>query len=180
MSIFKNEKENELALNEEMRYLGKYYPYHDGQNPDFDWFSGYILDVKDQKLSAINYFISLLISRLSYDEEFVICVMPDHKQGTGSSGIRTIAEKLCSSPLIDGTNVITRSEEIEKKATGGSRNIKSEINSIAINDEGIINEKKILLLDDVTTSGTSLLAGKHILKKAGAKLVVMLALAKTD
>ena len=106
--------------------------------------------------------------------------MPDHKQGTASSGIRTIAEKLCSSPLIDGTNVITRSEEIEKKATGGSRNWTSEINSIAINDEGIINEKKILLLDDVTTSGTSLLAGKHILKKAGAKLVVMLALAKTD
>jgi len=67
-----------------------------------------------------------------------------------------------------------------KKTFGGIRNLNSEIESLGIENENIVKGKQVLLLDDVTTSRTSLNAGKHILEKAGAKLVVMHALALTE
>lgn len=35
-------------------------------------------------------------------------------------------------------------------------------------------------MDDVTTTGTSLKAGKYLIERAGAKMVALLALAKTQ
>ena len=47
-------------------------------------------------------------------------------------------------------------------------------------DLWIIKDQQVLLLDDVSTSGSSLRAGKHILKKAGAELVAMYTLGLTQ
>ncbi len=178
--IFRNPEYNTSFNFNETIHLVKYNPWHDGHNPNFDEFSGLILDVKQQKPKGINYFTDQLRSILSNTEEYVICVIPTHEIGAAPSGIRAIAKKLCNYSIIDGTDIIIRIKEMQKKSSGGSRNLKSEIESLLIRDEGIVKDKQILLLDDVTTSGTSLKAGKYILEKAGAKLVIMFALGQTQ
>ena len=176
--IFRDPEKNMKAL-QEILDLGRYHPWYDGHNPDFDEFSRLILDVKDQRIKGINYFTNRLRSILSDTEEYVICVIPTHAAGTAPSGIRTIAKQLCSHPIIDGTDVISRAFEIPKKTIGGSRNLQLEIKSLTVRDERVIKGQQVLLLDDVTTTGTSLKAGKYLIERAGAKIVVLLALART-
>jgi predicted amidophosphoribosyltransferase len=139
-----------------------------------------ILDVKDQRKKGINYFTNRLRSILSDTEEYVICVIPTHAVGTAPSGIRTIAKQLCPHPIIDGTDAISRAFEIQKKTVGGSRDIQSEIKSLAVTNESVVRGRQVLLLDDVTTTGTSLKAGKYLIEQAGAEIVALLALARTQ
>ena len=49
----------------------------------------------------------------------------------------------------------------------------------AVNDPGQVRGKNIILVDDVTTSGTTFLEASHMLKKSGAVTILALAAAKT-
>ncbi len=160
--------------------LGIYHTRDDGHNLNFDVFSRVILDVKDQHIKGINYCTNRLRSILSSTEEYVICVIPTHAVGTEPSGIRTIAKRLCSHSVIDGTDVLSRVFEIPKKTAGGSCDIPSELKSLVVTDESVVRGRQVLLLDDVTTTGTSLKAGKYLIDQAGAEIVVLLALARTQ
>ena len=173
-------------------FIGKYYPKGGGNYGEMDEFSRMILAIKkdeemlDQQsgeyyyyMNAVNYFKSLMSNILSNNEEFVMCVMPSSTKGTSASGIRTIAESLCTPPIIDGTRCIYRNESIPKKHLGGERNLEKEIASLIVQNENIIEDKIVLLLDDVTTTGTTFEAGIHKLKTAGAFEVIALALGKT-
>ena len=104
----------------------------------------------------------------------------NHAAGTAPSGIRTIAKRLCSHPIIDGTEVISRAFEMPKKAIGGSRDLQAEIESLTVRNKSTVKGRQVLLLDDVTTTGTSLKAGKYLIERAGAKIVALLALAETQ
>lgn len=194
--IFRDPEKNKLIDSDPEKNiltLGKYYPKYDRQYKDMDKFSSLVLDIKkdEKKLDtksieyhyykeAISYFRDRLLSILSDTEEYVICVIPTHAVGTAPSGIRTIAKRLCSHPIIDGTDVISRAFEMQKKSIGGSRDLKLEIKSITMRNESVIKGRQVLLLDDVTTTGTSLKAGKYVVEGAGAKIVALLALAKTQ
>ena len=169
-----------MAALQETFNLGSYHPWRDGHNPNFDKFSRLILDVKNHRIKGIDYFTNRLRSILSGAEEYVICVIPTHAVGTAPSGIRTIAKQLCSHPVIDGTEVISRVFETPKKTVGGSRDRQLEIKSLAVMNESVVRGRQVLLLDDVTTTGTSLKAGKYLIEQAGAEIVVLLALARTQ
>jgi hypothetical protein len=194
--IFRDPEKNKLIDSDSEKNiitLGKYYPKYDRQYKDMDKFSDMILDIKkdEKKLDpqsgeyyyykkAINYFTNQLRSILSDTEEYVICVIPTHAVGTAPSGIRTIAKRLCSPPIIDGTDVLSRAFEIPKKAIGGNRDLQKEIESLIVSDENIIRDRQVLLMDDITTTGTSLKAGKYRMERAGVALIALLALAKTQ
>lgn len=192
--IFRDPEKNKLIDSdpENIITLGKYYPKYDRQYKDMDMFSSMVLDIKkdEKKLEpqsgeyyyykkAINYFTMQLRSILSETEEFVICAITTHAKGRAPSGIRTIAKRLCSPPIIDGTDVLSRAFEIPKKAIDGSRDLQKEIESLIVSDENIIRDRQVLLMDDITTTGTSLKAGKYRMERAGAKIVAMLALVET-
>lgn len=177
--IFRDSENNTAAL-QEIFNLGIYHPYYDGHNPNFDAFSRVILDVKDQHIKGINYCTNRLRSILSGTEEYVICIIPTHAVGTAPSGIRAIAKQLCSHSVIDGTDAISRVFEIPKKTVGESSNMQLEIKSLVVTDESVVRGRQVLLLDDVTTTGTSLKAGKYLIDQSGAEIVVLLALARTQ
>ena len=194
--IFRDPEKNRLIdsdIEKDITTLGRYYPKHGRPYEDMDEFSNIILDIKkdETKLDpksgeyyyykkAINYFTNRLRAILSDTEEYVICVIPTHTKGTAPSGIRTIAKRLCLPPIIDGTDVISRVFEIPMKAIGGSRDLQLEIESLTVRNETIVKDRQVLLLDDVTTTGTSLKAGKYVIERAGAKIVSLLALAETQ
>ncbi len=51
--IFSSPENNSIALKVERLYLGRYYPWCGGHNPNFNKFSGLILDVKEQRQNGI-------------------------------------------------------------------------------------------------------------------------------
>ncbi|MFA0821468.1 MAG: phosphoribosyltransferase family protein [Methanomethylovorans sp.] len=180
-TIFKDEENNEMWMNNQLEplYFYEYHPYDEGTNPA--WYQptdGRILDVKDNLDVGVNFFVSKLQQILS-STEYTICVIPSRKIGTQPSGIRSIAKKLCFHSIIDGTEVLHRIKETEKKATGGHRDLNLQIESLEVRNENLIKNQQVLLLDDVTTSGNSLKAGQILLEEAGADLIVKFALGKT-
>jgi predicted amidophosphoribosyltransferase len=194
--IFRNPDTNRAIDSnpEKIITLGSYFPKGEKQYSDLDNFSNLILDIKkdEDKLfkasgeyyhysKAIKCFTDLLRPMLSYNDEYVICVMPSHKKGIVSSGIRRIAEELCSPPIINGTRVLSRNFEMQKKAVGGTRDLQKEVESLeAVQDGRILKNRQVILIDDVTTTGTSLIAGRTVLMNAGAELVALFALSKTE
>ncbi|PKP60723.1 MAG: hypothetical protein CVT88_02210 [Candidatus Altiarchaeales archaeon HGW-Altiarchaeales-1] len=189
-----NCSEDKFIPADKIVYVGKYYPKHGKPFQDMDEFSNKILDIKKDETSlsntnekyyykeSIKYFTNKLSGILSDTSEYVICVMPSHWKGTNQSGIRTIVRQIClkRNNITDGTDILSRKYTVSKKHLGGERNQDEEIKSLTVADEGIIRNRQILLVDDVTTTGTSLNAGMFVLKQYGCELVALLALGKTQ
>jgi hypothetical protein len=140
-NIFRETEYNNKANNDQIIKLGKYHS-HGAQNTKFDDFSRKILNIKHDKPvdDDIIYFAEQLSSIISDTGHFVICVISKHTLGTAPSGIRTIAKRLCNPPIIDGTDVIFRSKETDKKASGGSRDKNFEIESLSVTNDYIIKD----------------------------------------
>ncbi len=201
--MFKEQEKNKLAELQQNYYsegkfipvdmmvcVGKYYPKHGKPFQNMDEFSNKILDIKKDEASlsntnekyyyeeSIKYFTNKLLGILSDTSEYVMCVMPSQWKGTNQSGIRTIVRQIClkMNNIIDGTDILSRKYTLPKKHLGGERNQGKEIKSLTVADEGTIRDRQILLVDDVTTTGTSLNAGIFVLKQHGCGLVALLAL----
>ena len=179
--IFCNEEWEQFSTSGQVVLCGYYHRYW---NPDktknqaFDMFSGRILDVKDKQEKGIRYFYQQL------DEEICkgvsICVVPSHTQGNiNDSGIAELARRLACNGRVDKVDYLLRVKTIDKLAHGGSRDIRAQLDSIAVNPKMTVDGDVVLIVDDVTTSGASLEACKQILLSNGAKRVAMLALGQS-
>ena len=104
---------------------------------------------------AIAYFMPKLRYILSNTEEYVICVYPKNTVGVTTSGMRRIAKQLCSPPIIDGSDILSRVFKMPKKAKGGDRDLEKEMVSLTVRNKSVVKGQQVLLLDDVTTTGTS-------------------------
>lgn len=165
--------------------LGEYKPYRintpDGKvvNPEFDTFSGRILDVKECKLSALQDFFERLDRNVS--QGISLCVVPSHDPANTESGMKWIAQKLAQNGRVDATSCLVRHTKIVKLAHGGDRSKEVHLNSIRVENQHLVKDRAILLLDDVTTSNNSLKACQELLiRYGGATVVQCLALAKTE
>lgn len=180
--IFKDQETNDgITQNSQNRYyIDYYYPWHTYKGTSLFYpFSGLILDVKQQKEKGIDHFERELKKMLAQNKKYVVCIIPTHEKGNKPSGTKCIAKRLCNSHIIDGTDVLQRTKYVPPKKDGGTRNIEQEIYSLKVINEHIIKDQQVLLLDDVSTSGTSLNAGRHLLSSNGAKLVVKFSLGLT-
>ena len=125
-----------------------------------------------------------LLEKLNNDkskfEGRCLVVVPSHKEGGWSQALQKMAKKLCQElNMTDCSQALERVKEHEKLAMGGDRSIESHMSTMRVNPEYDIKGKKVIVLDDVTTSGNSLLASARILKEAGAERVAAIAIGKT-
>jgi len=162
--------------------LGTY--YKKSIAPKNETFSNDILILKndfysDLQQEIIDKFSTEIAALLHKNHEFVVCLMPNSSLGFNSSGLYDIAKKISIPPIIDGTRVLKRIHELQPKHLHGPRDYQKEIASLQVMNPDLIKNRIVLLLDDVTTTGISLRAGRDILLKADAKDVVLLALGKT-
>ena len=149
--------------------LFKYHPYriNGEKNPQFDHISAKILDLKEQKIHAVDFFAKKLDEIIPINK--TICGVPPSSIGNcRSSGVGLVINELCKLNRIDASSCLYRHSQIQKLARGGLRSYYVHIESINLIDEHLIKDKEIYLLDDVVTTGNSLHACCEILKKNGA------------
>jgi predicted amidophosphoribosyltransferase len=150
-------------------------------NPKHKGKSEKILDVKKKNTVAIKSMATKLEKKLAIrlDEFDVICSMPSSNADESRNGIRMTASKLARNlGIIDASGCLIRTTT-KPKSCAGSRSIELQRATLAIENHDLIIGKKVLLLDDVTTSGRSLVAGAEILEKSGASSVLKYALGET-
>jgi predicted amidophosphoribosyltransferase len=182
-------KYKEISYTEIMA-LYDYHPWDSGNNPRIDKITNTLLNLKhadrSRRSPAVNFFTKVLTNPNSglvrlLDTKFnLVSVVPSHTQGNVSSGLLEIIEKISEDfNFKKSVNLLARKETVAKAATGGPRNQQVHLNSIKVMDESIVKGETIFLFDDITSTGSSLLACKQLLLDAGAARVAMIALGKT-
>lgn len=150
-------------------------------NPNYGEKENQIIKLKNGSNSAANYFYERMSIPLSkwneLNKKVSVTIVPSHSAGKRSSGMETVVEKICNDMGFENkVGFLERYEDIEKLSTGGNRS--KAVHYASIRVSGKASNSTILLLDDVTTSGNSLLACKNILEREGYE-VICLAIAKT-
>lgn len=146
------------------------------KNPLFDVYSGKILDLKDGKESAIQYFYNILNEEIC--DGVTICVVPSSDSNKRVTGIGRLGEMLAKNKRINKVYFLRREQSISKLANGGNRSKRLHMQTISTIHDVDITGAIVLLMDDVTTTGNSLYACKEILIAHGAREVEMFALGK--
>ena len=165
----------------EILYLGVYQPLTGECEGDFDFteYTSRIWNLKKCQLSVIEDFADCISSNLHGDFDGLV-VVPPHHNGKDNSGIKILAQKIAyKKKLIDATSCLIRHKTINRLSTGGNRSLETHLQSIKVVTKEVIKGKKLLLLDDVSTTGNSLNACQKLLESAGAKSVKCFVLAKT-
>ena len=148
-----------------------------------------IVNLKYGELSlqkeAIHYFYNRLMPFLS--KNVIICTFPGHEISDKPSCLDMLVSKIyegngrirhakdlksCNFPQLKRVKDVGRNSQ-----KGSDRSIEKHLDTIKVNNRSL-NNKNILLIDDVLTTGNSLKAGKRLLRESGAKNVQCLALAQ--
>ncbi|MBD2485094.1 ComF family protein [Planktothrix sp. FACHB-1365] len=162
-------------------YLGFYHPryiYYENCYEDNEYFNEYshtILELKDGKYDAINFFLKELKYFLS-DEDIAITTVPPHTSANSSSGIRELAKQLVKS-YINFTDAVSCLERFQNSSRNRTKD--NHLKSIKVANSSVIQDKKVILMDDVLTTGSSIQVCKTLLLEAGAKEVKVIVLGKT-
>lgn len=116
-------------------------------------------------------------------EEWVVCTVPGHeKTDNAANGVfDVLCQTYKGKNIIVRNTIIQRIVSIPEKVTDPFRNsdYRKDMHSIAIEPGYDVTGKDIIIIDDITTTGCSLIACRNLLLSAGAKRVVLLALGKT-
>ncbi len=167
---------------EDITVLGPYNPYRThiemgGDRNNYPSHSGRILDLKDCLPKGIDYFIPLR-DKLKITE--AITIVPSHDPAKTTSGLALLVAKLTDGQgYVDASGCLVRHTKIQKLASGGDRSKQVHLDSIRVANTQLIEGRRVLLIDDVMTSGNSLIACKSLLLTAGAAHVTCLALGRT-
>ena len=82
----------------------------------------------------------------------------------------------------DIRNALFRKTTVTKNHLSDSaerRDYNDNKNSLGLSDKKLIKNKNIILIDDITTQGTTLIASRDFLLSNGASRVIMLSVGKT-
>lgn len=176
--------------NFELYYITDYYPCRDPKtgevNNDFyDHNCNILLNFKQNKDDSLDYVRGYLyndadweqISRELKGEDVHVYAFPSCTVDNFNSGLYPLIQDVCkANDFFDASRCLIRTKNVQNETTA-SRTHMATIEKAAcavITDESIA-----ILFDDVTTTGASLKAGHDILKQAGYKTIICIAIAKT-
>ena len=130
----------------------------------------------------VDFFTEDIANWLSKESELTITVAPSKSEGLNGynpSGEREIAKNLCKkfSNFVNGTECLRRTKSLKEKDKPFS--LQEHEESISILSSKKINKKNVIVLDNITTTGSTLMACIDKIKKAGASKVIGLAIAIT-
>lgn len=135
--------------------------------------------------NKVDYAIELVTNYLNENvgTDFAIVVVPSSSaENNGTSASHEVASKLANDKLkiVDASMCWRRTETIQKAhMTSGKRSADRLIESSTIDNPELIKDRDVLVIDDITTSGSSFEAARMMLKNVGAKDIVNFAVGKT-
>ena len=152
--------------------LGHYVKKGDGKNPFSrkTWYfydKGYYKKFIEDKAS---YLFDLRVKN-SFNPDF-ITIMPSSKKDSVNSNLKELAEYLSNESKISYTQVLRRNKDIKKTHESKSASDRRENVKESIDITRDVYGKRILLLDNVCISGTSILYCANLLLENGAEEVV--------
>jgi hypothetical protein len=163
------------------------------KNPKFNGDCGQLLDVKGSQTgrnyrTAVSAFgnrlakalkdYPLLAPYVSVD----IAIVPKSEAGRVSPGLIAVAERLITLDkrfTLPRPQILTRVKAIEKLASGGNRAVWVHHNSVNADIPANRKGRAVLLLDDIATTGNSIIACTELLYAAGASRVFPVVLGRT-
>jgi predicted amidophosphoribosyltransferase len=156
--------------------LGQYYTVRSGHH---DAYSRLILNLKDGHTEALLHFEPIL--RAAVPSGHTLVVVPSHDPTCSNSPVRQLVQRICKGniSLTDATGCIQRTCLRPKLAHGGDRSVAGHLNSMGIADRYLVRHRKVIIIDDVSTTGNSVKAVSQLVLSAGAKSVRAITLAQT-
>lgn len=108
-----------------------------------------------------------------------LAAVPPHRAYQAFWPVRTLAQRLAASDgRIDATSCLVRHTTIRRIIFGGPSTRALHRETIQIEDDRLIQGRRVLLLDDIAKSGASLIACREMLLEAGAAAVQAVALGR--
>jgi adenine/guanine phosphoribosyltransferase-like PRPP-binding protein len=159
--------------------IGTYVPkrFWDDENIPDDGYTAFILDIKYGESEAIRECIDLLSYNLTGFN--AVTAVPPSQVGA-TSGIQRVARELAQKKrLTDATSCLRRHKSVASHAENSHRSVDEHLKSIFLEHPEKIEGKRILLLDDVRTTGCSIDACSQLLEQASPQLIISIALAQT-
>jgi len=141
-----------------------------------------VWDLKYKQSHAINFFYQEIKKFLLLSGGYCVAVVPSSSTHDTDTGIASLGQRLAEDwpGIKDATKILKRKNSREPfSKSSGLRNIDLEYEALLVENPALIKDKNILLLDDNTTTGTSMKACEKRLKDSGAKTILCLALTKT-
>jgi hypothetical protein len=169
-------------------YLRDYNPYWlpgRAPNPAFRRpADALILDLKDGHENGIEHareqFLRVSLE-LGLHQDTLVAIVPGHDAAPTNAArplARVVARLVNWNGLLQpAVDAVIRHAEIPKLATGGDRAIEVHLASMRV--AATVARREVFLIDDVATTGNSLLAARRLLELAGAHRVAAVALART-
>ncbi|MFM1647622.1 phosphoribosyltransferase [Aeromonas salmonicida] len=172
-----------------------YWIYSDGgkeRNPDADEYTYALMDFKKPENArpgkhekAINTFSDLFINELQNNglvgDQYQIVIVPSSRAGVVSAALISVANNAADELGLEVcANALERVTQIDALHEGGDRSQAVHLRSIRVNELELDEDKEIILLDDVTTSGNTLYACETLLRAAGFENIHLVALLRTE
>lgn len=155
-----------------INYYQIYEPYRSGTNPKFNKATGgLILDLKAGESEAIDYYSSKIFGPGSLPKDILITCAPSSECGISKFVVHL--GKLYKIPV--RTDIFFKYDGAMKQHSSGIRSM----NNIGINDCDLDGIKAIIVFDDVTTTGKTLLTCKKLLQEKNKDKIVLYAIGKT-
>ncbi|MCO1335204.1 phosphoribosyltransferase [Microbulbifer sp. OS29] len=167
----------------QVEHLFEYHPSRGGANPKHAGISVQLVKFKQGDSEAIHFFTQHVRAKLASTfppgAAFSVATVPSSTQGKAHNGFSHMVRNLKGSfPIRNNGNLLQRVKSIDPLHKGGTRTLDIHRQSL-VTASHIIPGEKVVLLDDVTTSGNSLKVAAELLRRAGADVVLVLALCKT-
>ncbi len=173
-----------LKHHDDVYYLAFYHPStRHGQYNSFHQ-TAFTTQIKRFKEGRPNALYALT-QRIMVDKVFrhpVPIVVAPSSSGVPDTPLTKLCERLCNADHgcgIDASQTLLRRVPIQPAHQGGPRSEEIHLDTIDVQTSEFIDGRVVLLLDDVTTTGSTMRACEKLLQDAGALYVIKLALAKT-
>lgn len=143
-----------------------------------DWDTHYNYIRKDLFEAVWAYFEQSVINKY----KIAVAIMPSHSKDAYGQNLLKLAGDLCKRfGFQNATYLIRRTMDKIKSTEGGERTVRAHLETLGLTYDISDNVDIYIVLDDITTSGSSLEAAKELLIREGvaAKKIIKIAIAKT-
>ena len=141
----------------------------------------FTLKFKHKDQNAIERFANWIMDTgIIGNEEVVICCAPSSYLENKINAVHDLCNIISNknNKVINGTECLVRTKTVPKSTWFGGRDVKKHLDSIEIKSPEKLQAKKILLIDDVATTGSTLNACIQKLESAKPLEIMTLALGR--